>query len=89
MSDTRKVRLSSALQGYLQVTLVAGALFVGFFVNAALVRGNDTPMIRAVSSTQPIVDTVMPDIRDVPLRIRESGTVVARNSLQLSPQVGG
>ncbi|MEM7612896.1 MAG: efflux RND transporter periplasmic adaptor subunit, partial [Pseudomonadota bacterium] len=47
------------------------------------------PMIRAVSSTQPIVDTVMPDIRDVPLRIRESGTVVARNSLQLSPQVGG
>lgn len=76
-------------QGYLQVAIVAGALLGGFVINALLVRDSDAPSISASSSALAAVDVVQPDISDLPLRIRESGTVAARNSIQLSPQVGG
>ncbi len=81
--------MKNQMKGYLQVALVVGALLGGFVINAVLVRDSDTPTVSASSSALAAVDVVHPDVRDLPLRIRESGTVAARNSIQLSPQVGG
>lgn len=76
-------------RGVLQIALVLGALIVGVALNYALVRTGETPAARASNTVAPLVDVIQPKVSDVPLRIQESGTVVARNSIQLSPQVGG
>ena len=75
--------------GYLQILLVVGVLIFGLAINHLLLRNEEAPVMRASAATVAPVDIIEPRVGDVPLRIRESGTVVARNSIQLSPQVGG
>ena len=89
MTKPNATRRGQERQGYLQLALVVGVLIGGFAINALLVHDNDGPKVSSSTSALPIVDIVKPEVRDVPLRIRETGTVVARNSIQLSPQVGG
>ncbi|MEM6809379.1 MAG: efflux RND transporter periplasmic adaptor subunit [Pseudomonadota bacterium] len=78
-----------ALRGYLQVLLVLGVLGAGVIGNGLLKRNDHESPLRATASATPQVAVVWPEVRDLPIRIEEVGTVQARNSIQLSPLVSG
>lgn len=88
MTTKTKVR-KSALHGYLQVFLVVGVLIAGVVANGLLKRNDHEAPLRATASAVPQVEVVWPEVRDLPIRIEEVGTVQARNSIQLSPLVSG
>ncbi|MEO0616980.1 MAG: efflux RND transporter periplasmic adaptor subunit [Pseudomonadota bacterium] len=77
------------LRGYLQVLLVAGVLAGGVIANGLLKRQDTAPQLRVSTTVTPQVDVAWPEVRDIPIRIEEVGTVQARNSIQLSPLVSG
>lgn len=82
---TRKGRLD----GVLQVALVFGVLAAGLIANRVLSNTSTAPQIRAESDASLVVTVMAPEIRDTRVRLRDTGTVQVRNSIELSPQVGG
>ena len=77
------------LLGWIQLILVVAVLGLGVITNRVLSSGQTTPDTRIVSNAVLYVDTIVPEIRDVPVKVRESGVVRARNTVNLSPQVSG
>lgn len=88
VSSDRDVQ-SGKLNGILQVCLVIGVLAAGLLTNRILSSGSTAPQVRAGSSATPLVDIIKPLVRDVPIQLKETGTVQVRNSIELSPQVNG
>lgn len=76
-------------KGYLQIVLVVGLLIAGIVANAVLKRSDSPLAVRAVNTTGIGVVVVSPEIRDTSMRVVETGTVLARNSIEMTPQVGG
>ncbi len=89
MNDDSPTTKDRAWQGYAQVALVALVLLGGFAMNYVLSSSSPAPAASAATAAVPVVEVIQPKIEDVTLQIRESGTIVARNNIQLSPQVGG
>jgi len=77
------------LDGILQLGLVFGVLAAGLITNRVLSNQSIAPQIRAAGRQIVSVFTVIPDVRDIQIRLRETGTVQVRNAIDLSPQVGG
>lgn len=77
------------LQGVLQVGLVVGVLAAGLLANRVLSGMATAPQIAVTGSAIAAVETVQPIISDTQIRLRETGTVQVRNSIDLSPQVSG
>ncbi len=77
------------VRGYLQTGLVVVFLLGGMAANSVLKNTKEELNVAAVGDTVVSVSTVSPEVRNVPLRIAETGTIQARNSIQLSPQVSG
>ncbi|MEL6472498.1 MAG: efflux RND transporter periplasmic adaptor subunit [Pseudomonadota bacterium] len=82
-------RRRNAMNGILQVVLVVGVLAAGLIANRVLSSGSSVPQLRTSGSAIATVETVLPEIRDTEVRVEETGTVQVRNSIELSPQVGG
>ncbi|MEO1661275.1 MAG: efflux RND transporter periplasmic adaptor subunit [Pseudomonadota bacterium] len=77
------------LLGWIQLILVIAVLGLAGVVNRILSSAQSTPDTNVVSDAILYVDTIVPEIRDVPVKVRESGVVRARNTVNLSPQVSG
>ncbi len=77
------------LNGILQVILVIGVLAAGLIANRVLSSMSAAPQIRAAGSSGLAASVVQPEIGDTRIRLLETGTVQVRNSIELSPQVGG
>ncbi len=98
MSETDDTNAQSASEtdagknrrnGILQVILVFGVLAAGVIANRVLSNVPTAPQIRAAGTATLVVRVVQPEVRDTELRLRETGTVQVRNSVELSPQVSG
>lgn len=77
------------LSGMLQIVLVIGVLAAGFIANHVLSSMPTAPQIRTAGPADVTVRVVQPDIGETKIRLLETGTVQVRNSVELSPQVGG
>lgn len=77
------------LSGLLQVILVVGVLAAGLAANVVLSNMSTAPQIRASGAVGAAAIIVQPDIGDTQIRLLETGTVQVRNSIELTPQVGG
>ncbi len=75
--------------GVLQVMMVVAVLVAGLIANHVLSSGPAIPQIRADGADTVQVDVVQPEVRDTEVRLHETGTVQARNAIDLSPQVSG
>ncbi len=84
-TDARKDWLS----GMLQICLVIGVLAAGLIANLVLSNLSTAPQIRTAGVSSVATSVVQPDIGDTRIRLLETGTVQVRNSVELSPQVGG
>ncbi len=98
MSEPQELRADAApktnaakgwLSGVLQVVLVIGVLAAGIIANRVLSSTSTAPQIRCAGASSVAVTLVQPDIGDTRIRLIETGTVQVRNSIELSPQVGG
>ena len=98
MSETDKRHVENAptpstgkgvVAGVLQVALVFGVLAAGLIANKVLSNASKPPQVRAASASSIVVSVVQPQISDTQIRVRETGTIQVRNSIELSPQVGG
>ncbi|MEO0550424.1 MAG: hypothetical protein AAFZ91_10930 [Pseudomonadota bacterium] len=75
--------------GALQLALVILALVAGFAGNAILSRSSTSDETRTIQDGTIAVEVVEPRVIDLPFRIEKSGTIQARNTVSLSPQVAG
>lgn len=81
--------LSDTLKGGLQIGLVAGVLLVGVIINQVLSAASSPPRQSVAGDDAVLVEVVQPRAVSTPLIIRESGTAQSRNTVGLTPQVGG
>ena len=77
------------LTGVFQVALVFGILAAGVIANRVLSSTSSAPQIAVSGASGAAVRVVQPDIGDTRIRLLETGSVQVRNSVELSPQIGG
>lgn len=78
-----------SISGIVQVGLVVGVLAIGLIANRVLSSMSTAPQIRTAGASSATAVVVQPEIGDTRIRLIETGTVQVRNSVELSPQVGG
>jgi RND family efflux transporter MFP subunit len=81
--------LSDRLKGSLQIILVVGVLLIGIAINQILAAASAPPRQSVVGDDAVLVEVIRPEPMSTPLIIRESGVAQARNTIGLTPQVGG
>ncbi len=92
MSETpssRRLSLSETLKGGLQIALVVGVLALGVIINQVLSAASSPPRQSVTGDDAVLVEVIRPQALSTPLIIREAGTARSRNTVGLTPQVGG
>lgn len=80
---------SERVKGWLQIGLVVGVLLAGGAANRILAMGDTTPQQSAAGSDAVLVEVIRPGRISTPLMISETGVAQSRNTIGLTPQVGG
>lgn len=81
--------LSDRLKGSLQIALVVGVLLAGVVINQILANASSPPRQSVAGDDAVLVEVIRPEPVTTPLIIRESGVAQSRNTIGLTPQVGG
>lgn len=92
MSETPKAEasaLSDRLKGSLQIALVVGVLVAGVVINQVLARAATAPRQSVSGDGAVLVEVITPQPVSTPLIISEAGVAQSRNTIALTPQVGG
>jgi RND family efflux transporter MFP subunit len=88
-SQSKFPRLNDTLKGYVQIGLVVGVLAAGVVINQILASAATPPRQSVSGDDAVLVEVVRPQPVTTPLIIRETGVAQSRNTIGLTPQVGG
>ncbi|MGX6647461.1 efflux RND transporter periplasmic adaptor subunit [Maricaulaceae bacterium MS644] len=84
-----RLSLSDHFKGWLQIALVVGVLALGVIINQVLSAASSPPRQSVSGDDAILVEVIQPRPVSTPLIIRESGAARSRNTVGLTPQVGG